>query len=40
VETNPDLTLAELQKELGTDLSLPTLCRALQQLRLTLKKKF
>ena len=39
VETTPDLTLAELKEELGTELSLPTLCRALQQLRLTLKKK-
>ena len=35
----PDLTLAELQTELATDLSRMTLCRALRQLRLTLKKK-
>ena len=39
VEATPDLTLAELKEELGTDLSLPTLCRALQQMHLTLKKK-
>ncbi len=35
----PDLTLAELKAELETSLSRATLCRALQQLRLTLKKK-
>lgn len=35
----PDLTLAELQTELNTRLSRMTLCRALRQLRLTLKKK-
>ena len=34
-----DLTLAELQTELSTELSRMTLCRALRQLRLTLKKK-
>lgn len=35
----PDLTLKELKSELGTPLSVQTLCRALAQLRLTLKKK-
>ena len=35
----PDLTLGELQAQLGTTLSVVTLCRALQHLRLTLKKK-
>jgi transposase len=35
----PDLTLSELQAKLGTTLSVVTLCRALQQLRLTVKKK-
>lgn len=34
-----DLTLAELQAELKTDLSRSTLCKALAQLKLTLKKK-
>jgi transposase len=36
----PDLTLRELKAELGTELSVQTLCRALQQLKLTLKKRF
>jgi transposase len=36
----PDLTLNELKEELETALSVQTLCRALQQLRLTLKKKY
>ena len=36
----PDLTLDELKAELGTSLSRQTLCRALQQLQLTLKKKY
>lgn len=36
----PDLTLGELKEKLGTTLSAPTLCRALAQLRLTLKKKY
>jgi transposase len=35
----PDMTLQELKDELATELSLSTLCTALQQLRLTLKKK-
>jgi transposase len=39
IEEQPDLTLAELKEELGTDLSEATLCRALKQLKLTLKKK-
>jgi transposase len=34
----PDLTLNELKRELGTNLSVYTLCRALKQLRMTLKK--
>jgi len=36
----PDLTLHELKERLETTLSVQTLCRALQQLRLTLKKKY
>lgn len=36
----PDLTLNELKGKLETTLSVQTLCRALQQLRLTLKKKY
>ena len=39
VEEQPDLTLAELKEELGTDLSKTTLCVALQKMKLTLKKK-
>jgi len=39
IERTPDLTLNELKAELGTSLSRTTLCRALQVLRLTLKKK-
>ena len=35
----PDLTLRELKAELGTELSVQTLCTALQRLRLTVKKK-
>ena len=34
----PDLTLGELREQLQTALSKVTLCRALQHLRLTLKK--
>jgi len=34
-----DLTLKELKDALGTDLGLSTLCKALKQLKLTLKKK-
>ena len=39
VEQTPDLTLAELQLQLDTWLSRATLCRALQALKLSLKKK-
>jgi transposase len=39
IQRKPDLTLEELKKELGTTLSVPTLCTALQRLRLTVKKK-
>ena len=35
----PDLTLGELKARLQTDLNRGTLCRALQRLKLTLKKK-
>ena len=40
IQRTPDLTLSELQVELQTSLSRTTLCRALQKLRLSLKKKF
>ena len=40
VKQQPDLTLAELKQELGTELSVSTLCVALQKMKLTLKKKF
>ena len=39
VRQKPDLTLRELKAELGTELSVQTLCTALQRLRLTVKKK-
>ena len=39
IQRKPDLTLEELKRELGTSLSVPTLCIALQRLRLTVKKK-
>jgi len=39
IRRKPDLTLRELKVELGTDLSVQTLCTALQRLRLTVKKK-
>ena len=39
IRQEPDLTLRELKAELGTDLSVQTLCTALQRLRLTVKKK-
>ena len=39
VAKRPDVTLQELKDELQTELSRSTLCVALQQLRLTLKKK-
>ena len=38
-DARPDTTLNELKSELGTDLSTKTLCVALQQLKLTFKKK-
>lgn len=38
-ESKPDTTLAELKAELGTDLSVSTLCVALKRLKLTFKKK-
>ena len=40
VKEQPDLTLEELKAELGTELSRTTLCRALQAMKLTLKKRF
>jgi transposase len=39
VGRRPDATLGELRQALGLTLSVPTLCRALQELRLTLKKR-
>lgn len=39
IRHQPDLTLRELKAELKTDLSVQTLCVALQRLRLTVKKK-
>ena len=39
VKEQPDLTLEELKAELGTELSRTTLCRALQVMKLTLKKR-
>lgn len=39
VAARPDLTLDELKLELGTTLHPGTLCRALQKLKLTFKKK-
>ena len=39
IRRQPDLTLRELKTVLNTDLSVQTLCRALQQLRLHIKKK-
>jgi hypothetical protein len=38
IRHKPHLTLRELKAELGTELSAPTLCTALQRLRLTVKK--
>ena len=38
IRHQPDLTLRELKAELKTDLSVQTLCVALQRLRLTVKK--
>jgi transposase len=39
IARSPDLTLDELKATLQTSLSRTTLCRALQRLRLSLKKK-
>lgn len=39
VEQRPDATLEELRQALGVPISLSSLCRALQRLRLTVKKK-
>lgn len=39
IACSPDLTLDELKARLQTSLSRSTLCRALGQLKLTLKKK-
>ena len=39
VRKRPDATLAELREELGLNVSLPTLTRALRALQLTFKKK-
>jgi transposase len=39
VKQQPDATLKELREALGVRTSLPSLCRALQRLRLTVKKK-
>ena len=38
IKESPDMTLAELKARLQTPLSVTTLCRALQRLKLTLKK--
>lgn len=38
IARTPDLTLAELQRELETSLSRTTLCRALRALKLSFKK--
>lgn len=39
INEQPDCTLQELKAELGTELSVQTLCRALQSLKLTRKKR-
>jgi transposase len=39
VGQQPDATLQELREALGVQVSLPSFCRALQRLRLTVKKK-
>lgn len=39
LQKHPDLTLSELQQHLGTTLHRGTLCRALQQLKWSFKKK-
>ncbi len=38
IAEQPDRTLAELQEALGVDVSIPTICRAVQQLGLKVKK--
>jgi transposase len=38
IQEQPDRTLAELQEALGLSVSLPTICRAVQQLGLRVKK--
>ena len=38
IQAQPDRTLAELQEALGIPVSVPTICRAVKQLRLTIKK--
>ena len=38
IQEQPDRTLAELQEALGLPVSLPTICRAVQQLGLRVKK--
>lgn len=40
VERQPDATLRELRQQLGVNVGLATIARALQRLRLTFKKKF
>lgn len=40
VAEQPDLTLKELKHRLRTELCVQTLCNALQELRLTFKKKY
>lgn len=39
IAEKPDMTLAELQRELNTELSIASLWRALKELKITLKKK-
>jgi transposase len=39
IQRQPDLTLKELQQVLGEAISVQSLCRALQHLQLTMKKK-
>lgn len=38
IAEQPDRTLAELHEALGLDVSIPTICRAVQQLGLRAKK--
>jgi transposase len=39
VEQRPDATLRELKEQLDVEIALPNLCRALQRLKLSFKKK-